>query len=77
MRKLSNPQNLSGEKIELIKKFWKEYGSFYSKETQYNFRHNLLSAFLRKDLPLIYLSIYSYLQINSYLYTQYFYHQTY
>ncbi|MBQ6687042.1 MAG: hypothetical protein IJN03_00780 [Bacilli bacterium] len=63
MRKLCNPYNLSGKKLELITKFWKEYGRYYDADVRYNFRHHLLSAFREDDLPLLYLSIYSYLEI--------------
>ncbi len=65
MRKLSNPYNISDDKFEVITKFWKEYGKFFNKDTQYNFKHYLLGAFLEADLPLLYLSIYSYLKVLS------------
>lgn len=63
MRKLCNPDNLSGRRLELITRFWKEYGRYYDRDVQCNFRRHLLSAFREDDLPLLYLSIYSYLGV--------------
>jgi len=62
-RILINKTGVSGKELEMLNKFWKENGQYYSKKDQIQLRNYLLPAYDARTNVAFYLSIFSFLDL--------------